>query len=195
MKRLFDLFFSSLGLLFLSPVFLIIAVWIKLDSKGSVFYKQERVGRNEKIFCIYKFRSMQTDADKKGLLSLGDKDNRITKSGRFLRKTKLDEIAQLINVWKGEMSFVGPRPEVLKYVNHYTDEQRKILMVKPGITDYASIYYMDEEQLLGASNNPEKTYIEEIMPHKIELNQKYIDNVSVITDIKLIFLTAYKILR
>lgn len=194
-KRLFDVFFSTLGILILSPVLLIISFLIKLDSKGNILYLQNRVGKSGKIFRILKFRTMVTNADKLGLLTLGDGDNRITKVGRILRKTKLDEIPQLFNVFLGEMSFVGPRPEVKKYVNLYTNAQKEILKLKPGITDYASIKYIDESVILGNSEDPEKTYINTIMPHKIKLNKKYLHKQSLVYDIKIIFLTLFKIFR
>lgn len=194
-KRIFDLFFSFFGLVILFPILIIIAILIVLDSKGGVFYKQERVGKNKILFKIFKFRTMKVNADKKGLLTLGDRDDRITRVGRILRKTKLDELPQLINVFIGEMSFVGPRPEVKKYVDLYTESQMEILKLKPGITDYASIIYMDEAVLLGKSKNPEKTYIEEIMPHKIELNKKYLNNKSIFKDIRIIMNTIIKIFR
>jgi len=195
MKRLFDIFFSILGLILLFPFLLLIIALIKLDSKGTIFYLQKRVGKKGKIFKIFKFRTMVQDADKKGLLSLGKKDTRITKIGHFLRKYKLDELPQLINVFLGDMSFVGPRPEVEKYVKLYSEEQKEILAIKPGITDYASLQFIDEEQILGKSKNPEKVYIEEIMPKKIALNKKYLKQVSIIIDVKIIFRTFFKILR
>jgi len=195
MKRIFDIVFSALGLLVLLPFFLLVALLIKFDSKGPVFYLQERIGKNGKPFKIFKFRTMVVDADKKGLLSLGKKDSRITRVGAFLRKTKFDELPQLINVLKGDMSFVGPRPEVKKYTDLYTPEQWEVLQVRPGITDYASLEYIDEEQLLGASDDPEKTYIEEIMPHKIRLNKDYLAHRSFFSDIKLIFMTVFKMFR
>ncbi len=195
MKRFFDLSVSFLGLLFLFPFFFIIAILIKLDSKGKIFYLQERVGKNGRIFKIFKFRTMVANADKKGLLSLGKKDTRITKIGHFLRKYKLDELPQLINVFLGDMSFVGPRPEVEKFVKLYSEEEKEILAIKPGITDYASLKFIDEEQILGKSQNPERVYIEEIMPKKIALNKKYLREISVITDVKIILRTVFKILR
>ncbi len=195
MIRVLDIFFSALGLIILSPFFLILAFWIKIDSKGTVFYKQNRVGKDNVDFQLYKFRSMITDADKKGLLiTIGGKDPRVTKSGFFIRKYKLDELPQLINVFKGEMSLVGPRPEVRKYVNTYNTEQMNVLSVKPGITDYASIEYADENVLLAKSSYPEKTYIEEIIPDKINYNLKYINNQSVSEYIKIILLTLKKII-
>lgn len=189
MIRLFDFVFSFLGLILLFPLFFIIFIWIKLDSKGTIFYKQVRVGKNNQDFSLYKFRSMKINADKNGFLTIGEKDNRITKSGYYLRKYKIDELPQLINVFIGNMSLVGPRPEVRKYVDLYSDEQRKVLLVKPGITDYASIEYVNENELLAESEEPETTYIKEIMPEKIKLNMKYINNQSVNEYFKIILLT------
>lgn len=193
--RLLDIVLSLLGLLFLLPIFLILAVWIKLDSQGSIFFRQIRVGKDGKDFRIYKFRTMIVNAEKMGIITIGERDPRITNSGYFLRKYKLDELPQLINVLKGEMSFVGPRPEVRKYVEMYNQEQLKILTVKPGITDYASIEYINEDEILGKPLNPEKTYIEEIMPQKIKYNMKYINNKTVIEYFKIIFLTIIKIIK
>jgi putative undecaprenyl-phosphate galactose phosphotransferase len=193
--RFFDFILSLVGLVVLAPIFIVLAIWIKIDSKGPVFYKQVRVGRNGIDFGLFKFRSMVVDADKKGLITVGGRDPRITRSGYFIRKYKLDELPQLINVLVGDMSLVGPRPEVRKYVELYTDEQQKVLSVKPGITDYASIEYMDENEILGKSNDPEKTYIEEIMPEKIKYNMKYIQNKNVSEYFKIIFLTLLKIVR
>ncbi|QOR06402.1 sugar transferase [Haemophilus parainfluenzae] len=195
MIRFFDFILSLVGLVVLAPIFIVLAIWIKIDSKGPVFYKQVRVGRNGIDFGLFKFRSMVVDADKKGLITVGGRDPRITRSGYFIRKYKLDELPQLINVLLGDMSLVGPRPEVRKYVELYTDEQQKVLSVKPGITDYASIEYMDENEILGKSNDPEKTYIEEIMPEKIKYNMKYIQNKNVSEYFKIIFLTLLKIVR
>ncbi len=193
--RFFDFILSLVGLVILAPLFIVLSVWIKIDSKGPVFYKQVRVGQNSKDFGLFKFRSMVVDADKKGLITVGGRDPRITRSGYFIRKYKLDELPQLINVLVGDMSLVGPRPEVRKYVDLYTDEQQKVLSVKPGITDYASIEYMDENEILGKSNDPEKTYIEEIMPEKIKYNMKYINNKNLFEYFKIIFLTVLKIVR
>ena len=192
-KRLFDILFSSLALLILLPVFLFIGLMIVLDSKGGVFYKQIRVGKNNKGFGLYKFRSMRKDAHNSGLLTVGGRDSRITNVGYYLRKYKLDELPQFINILKGEMSFVGPRPEVRKYVDMYNEEQMKVLSVKPGLTDYASIEYMDENDLLAKSADPERTYIEEIMPAKLELNLRYINDQSFMTDMKIILKTLHKI--
>ena len=193
--RLLDIVLSLLGLLFLLPIFLILAVWIKFDSQGSIFFRQIRVGKDGKGFRIYKFRTMIVNAEKMGIITIGERDPRITNSGYFLRKYKLDELPQLINVLKGEMSFVGPRPEVRKYVEMYNQEQLKILTVKPGITDYASIEYINEDEILGKSLDPERTYIEEIMPQKTKYNMKYINNKTVIEYFKIIFLTIIKIIK
>ena len=194
MKRLMDIFFSLIGLIVLFPLFLVIALIITLDSKGGVFYKQIRVGKDGKDFKLFKFRSMAVGSDKKGLLTVGGNDSRITKPGYFIRKYKIDELPQLINVFIGDMSLVGPRPEVRKYVDLYNEEQQKVLSVQPGITDYASIAYINENEVLGNSENPEKTYIEEVMPSKLKLNLKYIEEKSVVTDIKIIFKTIAKII-
>lgn len=195
MIRLFDLVFSFLGLVILLPFFLLIALLIVLDSRGGVFYRQSRVGKDGKDFKLYKFRSMRTGADKRGLITVGEKDSRITRVGYFLRKYKLDELPQLINVLKGEMSLVGPRPEVRKYVDLYTPAQRKVLSVVPGITDYASIEYVDENRILGGAADPDKVYVEEILPDKIRYNMKYIENRSLKEYFKIIFLTFYSIVR
>jgi len=194
MKRLFDIFFSFFAILLLLPVFLLIAVFIVLDSKGGVFYKQQRVGKANKDFGLLKFRTMKIDAHKQGLLTVGGRDSRITKVGYFLRKYKLDELPQFINILIGDMSFVGPRPEVRKYVEMYNKEQLQVLNVKPGLTDYASIEYMDENDLLAQSEQPETTYIKEIMPAKLKYNLLYIQDQSMLTDLKIILRTLYKIL-
>lgn len=192
-KRIFDIFFSMFGLLFFLPVFLIIGILIKLDSPGEIFFRQTRITKDEQEFKIYKFRTMKKNTEGNKQITVGE-DSRITKIGNILRKTKLDELPQLINILKGEMSFVGPRPEVPKYVAYYTEEQRKILKVRAGITDYASIYFSNENEILGKQENPEKYYIEKIMPYKIELNKKYIEKMNVFTDIKIIILTFLKII-
>jgi lipopolysaccharide/colanic/teichoic acid biosynthesis glycosyltransferase len=166
-----------------------ISLLILADSKGGIFYTQVRIGKNLKPFKLYKFRSMYTNADKKGLLTVGNRDNRITKTGYYLRKYKLDEIPQLINVLIGNMSFVGPRPEVEKYVKMYNEEQLKVFKVKPGITDWASITYINENELLKKSSEPEKTYIEEIMPAKLLLNLSYVNHNNIFVDIKIIWRT------
>ena len=176
-KRIFDIVASLCGLIILSPMLIIVAICIKLDSKGPVFFKQKRVGKNKRIFEIYKFRTMVTDAEKLGKQITVGNDSRITRVGKFIRKCKLDEFPQLINVLKGEMSLVGPRPEVPRYVELYDEYEEQILLVQPGITDYASIEFRNENEILGNSSNPEETYIEEIMPTKIELNMKYIRNI------------------
>ena len=194
MKRIFDIFFSFLGLLLLSPLFIILAVWISLDSRGGVFYRQLRVGRGNRDFRLIKFRSMRTDADKAGLITVGGHDPRITRSGYFIRKYKLDELPQLINVLKGDMSFVGPRPEVRKYVDMYTPEQLHVLDVRPGITDEASIRYRNENELLATADDPERFYIETVMPDKLRINLEYVQNHSLWGDIKLIFRTLKKVL-
>lgn len=193
MKRLFDILFSLFILLFFLPFGIVISLLIFLESQGGVFYAQERIGKNGVPFYLLKFRSMRTDSDKSGKLTVGMRDSRITKIGYFIRKFKLDEFPQFINVLKNEMSIVGPRPDVKEYVDLYSREQLQILVVKPGITDYASLEYFEESDLLAKSSNPEKTYIEEIMPAKINLNQKYIANPSLLIDLKIIFLTAKKI--
>jgi len=194
MQRFFDVIISFIGLIILLPIFFFIAIWIKCDSKGPIFYKQVRVGKNGVDFYLYKFRSMRVGADKKGLITVGGRDPRITYSGYFIRKYKIDELPQLLNVLKGDMSIVGPRPEVRKYVDLYTDEQRLVLSIRPGITDYASIEYIDENEILGKSSDPEKTYIEDIMPEKIKYNMKYINNKTLFEYFKIIFLTGLKIL-
>lgn len=192
MKRLFDFLASSLGLLLLSPVLLLIALWITLESSGGPFYLQERIGKDGQPFKLFKFRSMRKGSDQKGLLTVG-KDPRITKSGAFIRKYKLDELPQLINVFVGDMSLVGPRPEVRKYVDLYTPEQRKVLSMKPGITDWASIKYRNESELLGQSSNPEETYIQQIMPDKLRINLNYIHQHSFCMDLRIILLTISRI--
>ena len=194
LKRIFDTILSLFGLIILLPFMLIIAIFIKLDSKGPVFFKQVRVTKNGREFKIFKYRTMRVGSDKYSQITVG-KDNRITKIGAFLRKYKLDEIPQLINVFIGDMSLVGPRPEVPKYVAFYTDEQKEILKVRAGITDYASIEFSDENDLLASEEDPEKAYIEKIMPKKIELNKKYLSEISILTDIKIILLTIKKILK
>lgn len=195
MKRLFDIIASAIGLLLLSPLFLILAIWIKCDSNGPVFYKQKRVGRGNKDFDLYKFRSMRVGADKLGLITVGGRDPRITRSGYFIRKYKLDEFPQLINVLKGDMSIVGPRPEVRKYVDLYTPEQLGVLQVRPGITDPASIRYRNENELLAQVEEPERYYREVIMPDKLRLNLEYVQTMSLGADLRLIFSTFRAILK
>ena len=189
LKRSFDIFFSFFGLIILSPLFLLIFVMVKTDSRGPVIYKQTRVGKNGKDFAVLKFRSMKQDSDSKGLLTVGGKDPRITKTGYFIRKYKLDELPQLINVLKGDMSFVGPRPEVRKYVLLYDEVQKKVLDVNPGITDVASIKYRNENEMLEGSDDPESFYIKEIMPVKLKMNLEYINDRSFFKDIKVILNT------
>lgn len=189
MKRLFDVIASGCGLILLSPIFIVMTIWIKWDSKGPVFYRQIRVGRNNKDFRIFKFRSMRTGSDKGSLVTIGDRDPRVTRSGYFIRKFKLDELPQLINVFLGDMSLVGPRPEVRHYVDYWTPEQMHVLDVRPGITDPASIKFRNENELLEKAENPEKYYIEVIMQEKIKLYLEYVENASFWYDIKLIFKT------
>ncbi|MDP4085838.1 MAG: sugar transferase [Bacillota bacterium] len=194
-KRLFDILMSLIGVIILSPVFLVISLMIKFDSKGPVFFKQVRVGKGERNFKILKFRTMVTDAEKRGAQITVGRDSRITRVGHFLRKSKLDEIPQLLNVLKGDMSLVGPRPEVPKYTKYYDSNQKRIFEIRPGITDFASIKYRDENEILAQSKNPEETYIEEIMVDKLNLNLQYLSERSLITDIKIIFMTLLKIVK
>lgn len=195
LKRVFDIFFSFIGLIILLIPFVIISIVIVIDSRGGIFYKQKRVGKNDTDFYLLKFRSMRIDADKGGLLTVGGRDNRITKAGYFIRKYKIDELPQLLNVLGGQMSLVGPRPEVRKYVDMYNALQKKVLSVKPGITDFASIEYSNENEILGKASDPEAVYINEIMPAKLLLNMKYIEQKSTITDLKIIFRTIGKIIK
>ncbi len=194
LKRSFDLLFSVTGALVLFPLLILVSVWVGLDSAGGILYKQIRVGKNGKDFVLFKFRTMRTGSDKQGLLTIGGRDNRITRSGYFLRKYKLDELPQIFNVILGDMSLVGPRPEVRKYVDMYTSEQRAVLGVRPGITDYASIEYSNENERLAGSEDPEKMYVQEVMPAKLLLNLKYIREQGLVTDLKIIFLTLRKII-
>lgn len=195
MKRFFDVFASGLGLLFLSPLFLVIAVWIKLDSPGPVFYRQVRVGRGNKDFRIFKFRSMRVGSDKGSLVTIGGRDPRVTRSGYYIRRFKLDELPQLINVFLGDMSLVGPRPEVRHYVDYWTLEQMRVLDVRPGITDPASIRFRNENELMEKAEDPERYYIEVIMQEKIRLYLEYVDNHSFLGDIGLIFKTFWTIVK
>lgn len=195
MKRIFDIVMSGLGLICLSPLFLVLAVWIKSDSAGPVFYRQIRVGRGNKDFRLFKFRSMRPDSDKLGLITVGGHDPRVTRSGYYIRKYKLDEFPQLINVFVGDMSLVGPRPEVRKYVDLYTPEQLRVLNVRPGITSLASIRYRNENEILAKADDPDKTYVEQIMPDKIAIDLEYVENASLTNDIKLIFKTFGEIIR
>jgi lipopolysaccharide/colanic/teichoic acid biosynthesis glycosyltransferase len=194
-KRIFDGLFSSIGLIFISPIFILLSILIALDSQGGIFYKQVRIGKNMRPFKLLKFRTMYANSDRNGLLTVGNKDNRITRIGYYLRKYKLDELPQLINVLIGDMSFVGPRPEVEKYVKLYNNEQQKVLSVKPGITDWASIRYVNESELLAQSCEPEKTYINEIMPAKLAINLEYVKQNNLLIDIKIILHTFKAILR
>lgn len=195
-KRLFDLIFSWLGLIFLSPLFIFIAIWIKWDSPGPIFFRQERVGQFGKVFRIHKFRTMVVDAEKHGIQITVGNDSRITRSGAFLRRYKLDELPQLIDVLIGTMSLVGPRPEVPKYVAYYPNDVYKIVLsVKPGITDNASIQFKDENVLLTQSNDPEKTYIEHILPIKLKYYTDYVEQKSLLLDFKLIISTLLAIIK
>jgi lipopolysaccharide/colanic/teichoic acid biosynthesis glycosyltransferase len=191
--RLFDILFSAIGLIILSPLFVILWLLIWMESKGPGLFVQERIGLNGKPFGLYKFRSMRTDSESESLITIGDNDHRITRIGHFIRKYKLDELPQLLNVLKGDMSLVGPRPEVRKYVELYTAEQRKVLNVKPGITDYASIEYVNENELLGNADDPDRVYVEQVMPKKLELNMRYIQDRSLCQYFKIIFLTIKSI--
>lgn len=192
-KWLFDILFSLLILIVLLPLFILIALWILIEDGWPVFYLQERVGKNGSSFYLIKFRTMYKNADKKGLLTISSKDPRITSSGYYLRKYKLDELPQFINVLKGDMSIVGPRPEVWKYVRLYSEEQKKVLSVKPGITDEASLKYINENDILAQSADPERTYVEQIMPEKLSINLEYLKKRSFLYDLKIIFQTFLKI--
>lgn len=194
LKRLFDVLMAIIGLIILLPLFVLIAIIIMIDSSGGVFYNQKRVGLYQSNFNLVKFRTMQTGADCGSLLTVGNHDQRITKIGYWLRKYKLDELPQLWNILKGEMSFVGPRPEVGKYVALYTKKQKQILNVKPGLTDWASLKYIDENQLLADKDNPEEYYIQEIIPNKINENFKYLNHHNLWVDLKIIFLTIKKVI-
>ncbi len=194
MKRFFDVLFSGVLIIVLVPLGIVVSILIVLDDFGSPFFVQQRVGLNGRNFGLLKFRSMRKNAESKGQLTVGMKDNRITRSGYFIRNYKIDELPQLVNVFLGEMSVVGPRPEVPKYVLLYNEEQQNVLSIKPGITDFASIEYVRENELLSASSDPEKTYIEEIMPAKLALNLKYLREQSFLTDMKIILQTIKAIL-
>jgi lipopolysaccharide/colanic/teichoic acid biosynthesis glycosyltransferase len=195
LKRIFDIISSLVVLTIGLPFFILIAFLIVIDSKGGIFFIQQRVGKDNRNFGLFKFRTMRPGSEKAGQITVGGKDPRITKIGYLLRKFKLDEFPQLLNVIKGDMSIIGPRPEVRRYVDMYSKEQLKVLSVRPGLSDFASIEYINENELLGKSDNPEKTYIEEIMPAKLQLNRKYIEQKTFGTDIKLIFKTIGKILK
>ncbi len=193
-KRIFDIVTSIIVIILLFPLFLVIAIWILLDSKGGIFYRQIRVGKNQEEFYLLKFRSMRPNADKSGQLTIGN-DHRITKVGKFIRKFKIDEFPQLINILKGEMSIVGPRPEVPKYVALYNQIQTSVLDVLPGLTDYASIEFIDEQKILGKADDPEKEYIERVMPEKLKFNLKYLEERSFLVDLKVVIKTVIKIVR
>lgn len=195
MKRIFDFTIALFGLLFIFPIFIIICIIIKIGSKGPIFFIQKRIGRFEIPFNLYKFRSMKIGSDKKGLLTLGDNDSRVTRVGYFIRKYKIDELPQLINVLKGDMSLVGPRPEVSKYVELYSDFQKQIFNVRPGITDMASIKYRDEAEILNAQKDPEKFYVEQLMPDKLNMNIQYLKKANLKSDIFVIVNTILKILK
>lgn len=195
MIRFFDIIFSIIGLVILSPIFIVLYLLIRIESKGGGFYSQERIGKNGKPFKLYKFRSMRIGSDKKGLITIGEKDNRITKTGFILRKYKLDELPQLWNVFIGDMSLVGPRPEVKKYTDLYTEEQKQVLQVRPGITDWASIKYVDENKILGEAKDPDEAYVNLIMPNKIKSNMVYIQHQTLGEYFKIIFTTFKEIVR
>ncbi len=194
-KRLFDVFFSGLGLIILSPILLVVAAFIKFYDWGPIFYRGERTGLHGKIFRIFKFRTMIVDAEKTGVSSTSKEDPRVTPIGRFLRKTKFDEITQLINVLKGEMSLVGPRPEVKKFTDLYTDKEKVLLNIKPGMTDYASLWDINEAETLKGSTDPDKDYFEKIRPEKIRLQLKYVKEMSLWADIKIIFKTLFEMIK
>lgn len=194
-KRLFDIVFSFFGIIILLPPLLIISFLIIFDSRGGIFYFQQRVGKYNKDFRLIKFRTMKPDSEKTGLLTVGNNDSRITKVGAFLRKYKLDELPQLFNVLIGDMSLVGPRPEVRKYVDMYTAEQMKVLSVKPGMTDHASIEYADENELLAKQTDPESFYVEEVIPAKLKINLAYVSDHGLMSDVKIILKTFFRILR
>lgn len=195
LKRLFDITMSLIGLIALSPIFIMVAVWIKLDSDGEIFFRQIRVGLNGELFRIHKFRTMAVNSEQKGGLTIGN-DTRVTNAGTFLRKYKIDELPQLIDVFIGKMSLVGPRPEIPEFMNLYPEEQRhQILSVKPGITDKASIEMVDENEILGKYDDPRQAYIDVIMPMKAKYYIDYASNHSVVSDIKIILMTILKILR
>ena len=194
MIRLLDILFSAIGLVLLSPLFILFYILVWMESKGGGFFVQERIGKDGKPFGLYKFRSMKTEAEAEGQITVGTHDTRITRIGYFLRKYKLDELPQLWNVLKGDMSIVGPRPEVRRYVELYTEEQRKVLTVRPGITDHASIRYINENEILCRADDPERVYIEQIMPDKIELNMVYIEHHTLREYLRVILLTIKSLL-
>jgi len=194
-KRLFDLFFSLIGVIVLSPLLLIIAILIKISSPGPVFYRGLRAGKNFKPFKIFKFRTMKAEAEKLGGPSTAGDDPRLTRIGKFLKKWKIDELPQLLNVIKGEISLVGPRPEVLEYAKLYQGEEKIVYTIKPGITDFASLWDVHEEEILKGSPDPEKTYLEKIRPEKVKLQMKYLKETSLYTDIKIIWRTLLKLIK
>ena len=193
MKRIFDIIFSLGGIIILSPFFILFWVLIKLETKGNPVFKQLRVGENNIDFTLYKFRTMFPDSEKKGSITIGGRDPRITKVGYYLRKFKIDELPQLFNVLLGDMSFVGPRPEVRKYVKLYSKQQLEVLNVKPGITDYASLKYFNENEILGNSSNPDEDYVNIIMPEKLKLNLEYVHGNNLLKDISIILKTLLRI--
>ena len=195
MKRLFDIVFALIMLLLLAPLFLVLACWVSIDSRGGAFFGQQRVGRGGKSFTLWKFRTMKPHSEKSGQLTVGSSDVRITRAGYFLRKFKVDELPQLWNVVRGEMSVVGPRPEVPRYVAHYTEEQLGVLSIRPGITDYASLHYFNESDLLAKSDNPEATYLNEVLPAKLHLNLVYVQSHTFWGDLRIILLTGLRIFR
>ncbi|MGB1309085.1 MAG: sugar transferase [Oceanihabitans sp.] len=194
-KRIFDICFASIALLFCSPIIVIIALLIKTIDKGKVFYKQKRVGKNQKEFTIFKFKTMQVGSEKNGLLTIGNSDSRITKVGYFLRKYKLDEIPQFFNVLLGNMSIVGPRPELQHYVNYYTKEDISVFNIKPGITSFASIKFKNEVELLKKASNPEAYYLNTILPEKLKLNKQYVASHNLIVDLKIILQTFFALIK
>lgn len=194
-KRIFDLSFSSVGLILLSPLFVVLYFLIKADSPGGAFYLQKRVGKGGKEFNLIKFRSMHLNSEKKGLLTVGNRDSRITRVGYYLRKYKLDELPQLLNVLWGNMSLVGPRPEVKKYTDLYTEEQKRLLAVKPGITDYASLYFINENEILEREAEPERAYVEKVLPRKLSLSLQYIERQTILLDLDIIWKTIKKIIQ
>jgi len=193
MKRVFDILMATIGLILLSPLFLLVAVLIKLDSPGPIFFRQERIGKRFRSFLIYKFRTMVEHAAQIGTEITYGKDPRITRIGRLLRETKIDELPQIINVLKGEMSLVGPRPEIRQYVELFQRDYEEILKVRPGISDMASLKYSDEGSLLGNSRNPREEYISRVLPDKIRLAREYIKHSSLVFDLRLIFKTLLKL--
>jgi lipopolysaccharide/colanic/teichoic acid biosynthesis glycosyltransferase len=195
-KRITDIIFSLIGIIVLFPVFIVIVIIIKIDSRGPIFYLSERIGKNEKPFTILKFRTMIPDAEKSGLYCTASNDKRITRVGRKIRRLKIDELPQLINILKGEMSFVGPRPDIKKYLNLISKKDRDIIFsVRPGITDISTLFYFQEGDILMNSLNPEKEYIEKILPHKIQMQKEYVHKMSFLLDLKIVIKTIIKIFK